>query len=414
MRVLHTADWHFGRSLEGRSRQEEHEKFVDELCQIVKDEAVDLVLVAGDVFDGVNPSSASEELYFDALARLGDGGRRAVVVIAGNHDSPDRLCAVKALARRHGVTLLGYPSDDPGVCEPGRDRVCRVASGPGWAEIVVPGVEHSAVVVALPYPSESRLKEALSGALGDEELQPVYSDRVAQWFAAASAHFRPDAVRLAMSHIYVAGGRESVESERPIQMGGAYTVEPSALPGGAQYVALGHLHRPQWVHAAPCKTRYSGSPLAFSFSEAGYTKSVTLLDVKPEDAEPEIREIPLSSGKPLVRWVATEGVGQVERWVAEGRDREAWIDLEIHLQEALTMDQVQALRTMHPGFIHIRPVIAAAEAEVAATSEREVRTLQEQFIRFYEQKTGMSNPPEELVRLFLELAQEPEEEAVDG
>lgn len=409
MRVLHTADWHLGRSLENRSRHEEHVKFVDELCAVVREEQVDLVLIAGDIYDTVNPSAAAEELYCDALARLGENGRRAVVVIAGNHDSPDRLCAVRGLAQRHGTTLLGYPYDDPGLYALGPDRVQRVAAGPGWAEIAVPGVDHSAVILALPYPSESRLKQLLADTLGEEDLQKSYSDQVRRWFEVASRHYRPDTVRLAASHIYVSGGAESVESERPIQMGGAYTVAPQAMPAAAQYVALGHLHRPQYVHSAPAMTRYAGSPIAFSFSEANYTKSVSLVDLAPGDQQGRVREIPLSCGRPLVRWEARDGVAQVERWVAEGKDPTAWIDLEIHVPVPLTLDQVHRLRQMRSEFIHIRPLIATAEAELALTTERQSLSLQEQFTRFFHANRGGA-PSDELVRLFLELATGEDEE----
>lgn len=409
MRVLHTADWHFGRTLENRSRQAEHEKFVDELCQIVRDEQIDMVLLAGDIFDTVNPSAAAEELFCDALARLGEGGRRAVVAIAGNHDSPDRVCAVRALAGRHGATILGYPYDDPGLYTPGPDRVRRVAAGPGWAEIAVPGVDHSAVVLTLPYPSEARLKRLLADTLGEEELQRSYSDQVQRWFDLAGQQYRPDAVRLAASHIYVAGGVESVESERPIQMGGAYTVAPQAMPAGAQYVALGHLHRAQYVHNAPSLTRYSGSPLAFSFNEADYGKSVTIATMNPGDPKAEIREVPITAGRPLVRWKATAGLGQVEAWVNEGRDPDAWIDLELHVDRPLTLDQVQQLRNMRSDFIHIRPLILTAEAEVAAAAERQQLSIQEQFVRFYAANRG-GEPADELVKLFLELVNDDEEE----
>ncbi|BAD41161.1 metallophosphoesterase family protein [Symbiobacterium thermophilum] len=408
MRILHTADWHLGRTLEGRSRQEEHEAFVDELCAMVREERIDLVLIAGDVFDTGNPSAAAEELYCDALARLGENGRRAVVVIAGNHDSPDRLTAVQALAQRHGATMFGYPYDDPGVYTPGPDRVQRVAAGPGWAELTVPGVDHSAVVLALPYPSESRLRKLIADTLGEEELQRSYSDQVKGWLAAAAGRFRPDAVRLVTSHLYMAGGVESDVVERPIQMGGAYTVHPCAVPETAQYVALGHLHRPQEIHGTAAVTRYSGSPISFSFNETGYVKGVTVVEVEPRDPAPRVRHVPISAGRPLVRWVAEDGLAQVERWVAEGKDPTAWISLEVHTEHPLTLEQVHRLRAMRPEFVHIRAVLPA-EAEAAATAEPQRLGVDEQFVRFYSQVRG-GPPAPELVRLFLELVNARDEE----
>ncbi|MFB5082975.1 metallophosphoesterase family protein [Symbiobacterium thermophilum] len=408
MRILHTADWHLGRTLEGRSRQEEHEAFVDELCAMVREERIDLVLIAGDVFDTGNPSAAAEELYCDALARLGENGRRAVVVIAGNHDSPDRLTAVQALAQRHGATMFGYPYDDPGVYTPGPDRVQRVAAGPGWAELTVPGVDHSAVVLALPYPSESRLRKLIADTLGEEELQRSYSDQVKGWLGAAAGRFRPDAVRLVTSHLYMAGGVESDVVERPIQMGGAYTVHPGAVPENAQYVALGHLHRPQEIHGTAAVTRYSGSPISFSFNETGYVKGVTVVEVEPRDPAPRVRHVPISAGRPLVRWVAEDGLAQVERWVAEGKDPTAWISLEVHTEHPLTLEQVHRLRAMRPELVHIRAVLPA-EAEAAATAEPQRLGVDEQFVRFYSQVRG-GPPAPELVRLFLELVNAGDEE----
>ena len=253
MRILHTADWHFGRTLEGRSRLPEQEAFVDELVAIAEDEAIDLVLVAGDVYDSVNPPAAAEQLYFDALSRLADGGKRAVAVIAGNHDQPERIAAASPLALRSGIRLAGLPQAEPltvGVARTGE----------------------LAVIAALPYPSESRLRELLSEEADESKLRSAYSDRVGRLMAGMASAFRPDAVNLAMSHLYVLGGLET-DSERPIQVGGAYTVDPSAFAAGAQYTALGHLHRPQRVGGVDT-VRYSGSPLAYSFSEAGQAKSV--------------------------------------------------------------------------------------------------------------------------------------------
>ncbi|NLN26758.1 MAG: exonuclease SbcCD subunit D [Firmicutes bacterium] len=387
MRILHTADWHLGRTLEGRDRLPEQEAFIDELCAIADDQGIQLVLIAGDVFDTVNPPAAAEELYYDALARLADYGRRRVIVIAGNHDSPDRLTAPQPLAERHGICLLGLP----------------VQTGLRPLILPVPGSDEPAVVAALPYPSEARLNEVLTAEADEAALQKAYSDRVAEVFGALARGFRPDAVRLAMSHLFVAGGKES-DSERPLQVGLASAVAPSGLPQGAHYIALGHLHRPQTVHAAPSPARYSGSPLAYSFSEAGQAKSVVVIDAGAH-CEAKIEEIHLSAGRPLVRWKAEGGLPQVEAWCAAGRDANAWVDLELHLTAPLTVDQIGRLRSMHPGIVAIRPVFPGEQEAAAAGEGRSRLPADELFRRFYLQRIG-AEPDEELVRLFVSLLAE--------
>ena len=148
----------------------------------------------------------------------------------------------------------------------------------------------------------------LSEVAEEEVLRSKYSERVGALIRKQAASFEPGTVNLIMSHFYVLGGHET-ESERPIQVGGAYTVDTTALTAGAQYVALGHLHRPQNVKAAS-PIRYSGSPIAYSFSEAGQAKSVTILDLAPgQVAEPQ--EIFLTSGRPL-----SELEGEGRHWTS--------------------------------------------------------------------------------------------------
>ena len=410
VRILHTADWHFGKTLEGRSRLEEQVQFVEELCRICEEEKVDLVLVAGDVYQHVNPSSAAETLFYDAIEKLAANGKRGIVIIAGNHDNPDRLCAASPLAERHGITLIGRPKDElmasPAIIA---HQVHRVDAGPSWLELSVPGCEHHAVIAALPYPSEERLRELLSQTIDELDFLHSYNERVAFMFQELASHYRDDTVNLAMSHLFVRGGLMS-DSEQQIQVGGAYAVDPVSFPEGAQYVALGHLHRPQVVNAAKVPTRYSGSPLAYSFSEVGHAKSVVLVDVLPGQPA-EIREVPLSCGRPLVKWQAKGGMDEVAAWVAEGKDENAWIDLEIHTDEPLSLEGIHILRGMPRGFVNIRNVLPELEREAVAEVERKTLPVDQMFIRFYEGKVG-ATPNEELVRLFLELAQE--EEETDG
>ncbi|MDF2570873.1 MAG: sbcD [Sporomusa sp.] len=404
MRILHTADWHFGKTIEGRDRHSEQVAFVEELCGICVDERIDLVLIAGDVFQSPNPSAAAEELFYYAIDRLADHGRRGVVVVAGNHDNPERLRASAPLAGRLGITLVGLPKEELGPTSLGAGRVYRVNGGQAWLELSVPGVDHTAVIAALPYPSEGRLKEILAQSLDDKDLRQGYNDRLTGLFSTINTKYRPDTVNLAVSHLYVRGGIES-DSEHQIQVGGAYAVDPLVFPDQAQYIALGHLHRPQYVGGTIAPCRYAGSPLAYSFSESGYAKSVTIVDVKPGQAA-EVREVHLSSGKPLVRWCASGGLAQVREWVNAGRDKDAWVEVELEIKQALALDEIQELRAMHSGFVTIRPVFHLLEDDLEKQPARlNTMPLNELFIRFYEQQNGGLKPDEKLIEIFLELSQ---------
>jgi len=402
MRILHTSDWHLGRMLEGRSRIEEQVQFIDELCRIVEHEAVDLVLIAGDIFDTVNPPAIAEELFYDALNRLSAGGKRAVVAIAGNHDNPERLCAASPLAERNGITLYGLPKEvlSPSLlAQSNQGKVVRVAAGQGWVELHIPSCPDPAIIAMLPYPSESRLNEVLSESLDEEILRQEYSKRVQQLFATFGKNFRSDAVNLGVSHLFVRGGMQS-ESERPIELGSAPTVEVEAMSFGAQYVALGHLHRAQAVKGAPVPTRYSGSPLAYSFSETGYAKSVILIEGFPGQSV-LTSEIFLNAGYPLVKWQAKEGLAQVQRWIDEGKDLNAWIDLEVFVTNALNSQDIHTLRRQRERLINIRPVFP--ETEQIVTEARSKLPIDELFCKFYQDKTGGAEPEPELVSLFLSL-----------
>lgn len=386
MRILHTADWHLGRTLEGRSRLEEQAAFLDELVEIVNDQQIDLVLLAGDVYDTVNPPAAAEQLFYDGVSRLADGGKRPILVIAGNHDNPDRLAASWPLAWQQGIQLVGLPT----------------ASS---LQVDVRRTGERAIVCALPYPSESRLKELLTDSMDESVLRSAYSERVGHLLCLQAAAFSAQTVNLAMSHVYVMGGAES-DSERPIQVGGAYTVDTAAFCIGAQYTALGHLHRPQTIKA-PELIRYSGSPLSYSFSEANQAKSVTVLDVHPEGI-PEMTELFLRSGKPLVKWHAKEGMEQVQRWLDEGRDAQAWIDLELYMTTTPTMEQIHSLRKLHPGIVNIRPIYPEMEKELVEVTTTKL-PIDELFTRFYVKQTGGAQPEPALLQLFLELIREQSE-----
>lgn len=431
MRVLHTSDWHLGRNLDQVNRIDEQREFVDYLCSVVEEQGVQLILIAGDVYDTYNPSAAAEELFYEAVDRLNGNGKRAVVVIAGNHDNPERLCAASPLAYRNGIILLGYPGSVAGVsagthpdappgvpstvhsatgvslqgghghADAGKGEKIRVVDcGPGWFELCIPGCDHNAVIIALPFPSESRLEELLAPDADEAVLQKAYSDKVGRIFDTLAEKFRDDTVNLVTAHLFVAGGSTS-DSERTLQIGGALTVAPEALPRKAHYAALGHLHRPQEIRSSPCPAYYAGSPLSYSFSEVDYSKAVFIVDVFPgKDAD--VTPVYLDCGKPLRKWFANEGISQAVKWCEEGRDSGAWVDLEIVTDRPFTAEEQKRLRTLHPGIINIRPRIKTDETIVLDFKDREGRKADELFRDFYKYRMGV-DIPEELMEAFIEL-----------
>jgi len=407
MRILHTSDWHLGRLLEQINRIDEQKEFITCLCKTADDEKIDLVLVAGDIFDTYNPSAAAEELFYEAIDKLSGKGKRAVIVIAGNHDNPERLCAASPLAYKNGIILLGYPGSSPDKYKSSCETVKIIDCGPGWIELHIDNCSHNAVVITLPYPSESRLEEILSDDVDENKMQKAYSDKIGDILNKLAGKFRDDTVNLVVSHLFIRGGSTS-DSERTIQVGGALTVDPEVLPEKAHFIALGHLHRAQKVKGAPCPAYYSGSPLAYSFSEAGYSKVVYIIDAEPgKDAD--IREVYLDCGKPLKKWVAEKGIEQAIKWCEEKRDINAWVDLEIYTDRAFSMEEQKKLRELHPGIISIKPVINAEQRELPDYENREGRKIDELFRDYYKSRTGVEIS-DELMQVFLETINEDEDE----
>ena len=273
MRLLHTADWHIGQTLNGWSREAEHRAFLAHLGDILLAEEVDALLVAGDVFDGLNPSGEAQRLLYGALA----GYLRAIphlqiVLTAGNHDPAQRLEAPEAMLRALGVHVLGTLRRGPGGGEHGVDLSRHlIALRDRRGQI-------GAQLLALPFLRQADLPGLRLGAEDGAEggvtlaLRALLRDTVARAQRVAG-----QVPLLAMAHLTCAGGLESVGAERRILIGGDHAVPPDVFPPALRYVALGHLHRPQSLDGG--RLRYSGSPFPLSASEIGYDHGVTLIDL---------------------------------------------------------------------------------------------------------------------------------------
>jgi len=282
VRILHTADWHIGRSIRGRSRAEEHVAVLAELAGLAEAEHVDLVLVAGDVFDTAAPTPEAERIAYRGLLDLAETGAQ-VVVVAGNHDHPSRLEAVAPLlagARVHVGATVQRP-EAGGVVE------LEVATGEVARVALVPFLSQRAMVRA----------DALMDAERDATRHSqVYDQRARNLIAALTAELRPDAVNLVVAHLMVAGGTLG-GGERSAHTIFDYAVGAQAFPAALSYAALGHLHRVQRV-PGPAPAWYSGSPLQLDFGETADRKAALLVDVTP-GLPSAVHERPLFAGRRL-------------------------------------------------------------------------------------------------------------------
>ncbi|MGO1409436.1 MAG: exonuclease SbcCD subunit D [Brachybacterium sp.] len=278
MKILHTSDWHLGRTLHKVDLHAHQAAFLDWLVDLVRAEQVDVVVIPGDVYDRAVPAVSSVTLLDGALARLADTGA-TVVLTSGNHDSPERLGFGRSLMRS-GIHLL---TDVPGIEHP-----------------VSVEDEHGEVMFfGLPYLEPDRARTVLVGedeaplARSHEAVTRVALDRVRE-----RAATRPDARTVVLAHTFVTGGDAS-DSERDLSVGGVDSV-PAGVLGGIDYLALGHLHGCQdLTRLVGAPAWYSGSPLAFSFSEKNHRKSVLLVDLGEPGTPAEVRRIQTPVPRPL-------------------------------------------------------------------------------------------------------------------
>ena len=265
MKILHTSDWHIGRTLYGRKRYEEFEVFLTWLAETIQDNAIDALLVAGDVFDTSAPSNRAQELYYRFLCRMAASSCRHVVVVAGNHDSPSFLNAPKELLKALDVHVVGSSTESP------EDEVLVLRNEQDAPELIV---------CAVPYLRDRDIRVAEAGeSVEDKERKLI--DGIRNHYTAVAAlaeqkreELGADIPIVAMGHLFTAGGK-TVDGDgvRELYVGSLAHVAAGIFPTSFDYLALGHLHVPQKVNGSET-IRYSGSPLPMGFGEAKQQKSV--------------------------------------------------------------------------------------------------------------------------------------------
>ena len=389
MKILHTADWHAGRTLHGVDRTPEIRSVLAEIAELAKTENVDLIIVAGDIYDSKNPGAAAESAVYEFFLNTGTAGIRSVV-IAGNHDSPSRLDAISHLLKLTNVHLVGHP---------------QVAGQGGVFDLALNG--EVARVAALPFISERRIVKVAELLESDPgQWLEKYQGGVRRLIQNLSRGFSTDTVNLLVMHGTMNGATLS-NSEYTFHCTDTYALQADILPDRANYVALGHIHKPQPIQGYPENAgRYSGSILQLDFGEQGDTKHVYIVEAHPGKPTELLKAVPLQSGKRLKR--LSMDVDGLERRAHEF-DYDGWLKLNLKLERPRP-GLKDRIRADFPNVLSID--IELPETE---TSEEEVdlegMDLLEAYARYYEEKRGQ-DVPIDVQDAFRDLLEDEEEVAV--
>ncbi len=410
MKILHTADWHLGKRLENFLRIEEQIEVLDEICMIADKENVDVILIAGDLFDTFNPPTEAVDLFFKTLKRLSNNGR-AVVAIAGNHDSPDRIEAPVPLARECGIIFVGYPDTYISPFEHSSGlKVLKSESG--FVELMLPNCKYPLRILLTPYANEFRLKTCLGVEDYEEELRQVLDDK---WKNIANKYCDDNGVNILLTHLFMIGRGEQIqeeaEDEKPIlHIGGSQAIYTENIPRQIQYTALGHLHRNQYTKTEDSIIAYSGSPLAYSFGESNQDKYVIVADIKPrasilskESSTVNIEKVKINSGKRLLRKRA-EGIDDALSFL--NANKEALIELTILTDTYLTSEDRKVLNDAHKGIVSIIPEFKNAEDGDDLRVKIDLNnSIEDLFIDYFKHSKGQA-PNGRILDLFKEVLAE--------
>jgi exonuclease SbcD len=379
---------------------------LNEICEIADREKVNAIIIAGDLFDAFNPPVEAVELFYKTLKRLADNGRRAVIAIAGNHDSPDRIEAPDPLARECGILFAGYPHSEIAPLE--LETGLKIThSEPGFIELQLPDIQYRLRILLTPYANELRLKTFLGHDDPNENLRAALKS---SWEKTAKSHCDNTGVNILIGHLFMAKEDETVpeepEDEKPILfMGGSQVIYPSDIPSSLQYVALGHLHKEHMVDYQPCPIVYSGSPLAYSFSEADQKKYVILIEAQPDNPV-RLTEISLTHGKKLVR-MRFENIDEAVSWLT--KNPKVFVELTLVTDNFLSADDRKRINDAHEGIVMIIPELANKELmQNDSSSVIDLnKSLEELFKEFFLNKKGQA-PNERILNLFKEVLSEEE------
>ncbi len=384
MKIIHTADWHIGQRLHERSRLDEHKQFLDWLLETIQKQNVELLLVSGDIFDTSLPSAEATELYYRFLYRLFDETQTYALITAGNHDSAQHLEAPREFLKMGRIHVIG-PPPEPTEClflfPPNAPRVA---------------------VAAVPYILESDLRYLAYQTQGERNER--YREKLKTFYAQCALAMPNHLPKILMGHLFVQGGAVT-DSERNIQIGGATAIRATDFPEGIDYVALGHLHRPQAIDGTNYPIRYSGSPIPLRFNETSYTKAVYLLEFSDNGTLVSGKNIKIPVFKELCTVEGNESAVLLEARTGTWDKKYIQVKLTLDTPKTGINDEIRQAFSKRGGEVLSVEITLPEITRDLEISVEDMKRPEEIFEQLHRTKFNGEPPDQTLAQTFSELIQ---------
>ena len=381
MRILHTADWHIGQRLHERQRIDEHKEFLKWLLNTIKEQKVDILLVSGDIFDTALPSAEATNLYYSFLFQLFNETDAYTVIIAGNHDSPRHLDAPKEFLKM------------------GRIHVVGITHEPAECVVEIPPDNPQIAIAAVPYLSENELPHVSYES--EIEKQERYRERFKSFYQDCVSNMSANIPKILMGHLFVHGGTVE-KSERNIQIGGATAIRPNDFPDNVDYVALGHLHRPQSIKGKVYPIQYSGSPIPLRFNEARYDKKAFLLEFSDDAILIRNDKIKIPIFKELITLEGDENHISSQAMLGDWNGKYIQVKLKLDSARAGVADEIRKAFSDRGGDVLTVELQMQNEGERPNIDVEDMKQPEEIFDQYCQTEFG-TPPNETLKQTFAEL-----------
>jgi exonuclease SbcD len=326
MKILHTADWHLGHRLHENSQLEEQTLFLKWIENYINDEKIDVLLISGDIFDSASPSNQSMKMYYNFLMKLKGTACKSVIITGGNHDSAGILNAPKELLEALSIKVVGKATENM------KDEVFEIDIN-----------NEKVIIAAVPYLRDGDIRRAVAGE-SFENLTDKYKTALINHYQAAAEQCKSintnNAPVIAMGHLFAVGGTIS-DSEQNIYVGTLGHIGAADFPMYFDYIALGHLHRPQVIGGNE-KVRYSGSPNILSFSEVNYDKKVLVLTVKDNEIT-NVKDavVPCFRNFYRITGTMTECMEQFPNLISNSYELTPWVEIMLKENHSINTDALK-------------------------------------------------------------------------